>query len=56
MIKQKIKKNIFRTLRASSNQISMREVNFFQNIIAAEGKHLNSFHREYFLTAGKMSY
>jgi len=40
------------TLRASSNQISMREVNFFQNIIAAEGKHLNSFHREYFLTAG----
>jgi len=40
------------TLRASSNQISMREVNFFQNIIAAEGKHLNSFHRQYFLTAG----
>jgi len=41
--------------QARSDDISMREVNFFQKVIAAEDEHSNKYHREYYLTAGYTS-
>jgi len=41
--------------QARSDQIGRIQIDSFLKFIAAEGKHSNSFHREYFLTAGYSS-
>ena len=42
-----------RVWQASSDQIGREQIDRFLNFIATYGKHSNSFHREYFITAGK---
>jgi len=41
--------------QASSDQIGREQIDRFLNFIATYGKHSNSFHREYFITAGYSS-